>query len=144
MARKEIDISSRYKDYTATMTLNQLPANNQQMAALLAFPDYVRARKDVSVEIRVDGEEYEDEVPQRVLLTKSPDGFYMELNYSMDDWGWKHPLLLANDHLTEDEAKAVIISIFHECTDSIWIIQEGFKDISSEVYPEDDPEKGDA
>ena len=135
---KEIDISCRYKDYTAAATLNQLPADDDQMSAILSFLDYVRERKDVSVVFRINDERYEDEVPKEVLLAESPDGFYMELNYSMEEWEWNHPLLLANDHLTEEEAATVLISIFHDCTDDIAIISQGFGEVSSRVFSEED------
>ena len=137
MGKREIDISCRYKDYTAEVTLNELPANDEQMSGIIAFLDYVKERSDVSVIIRMNDEFYEDDVPQSVLLAESPNGFYMELNYSMDDWEWSHPLLLANDHLTLEEAASVLTSIFHDCTDDISIIQQGFGEVSSRVYPED-------
>lgn len=138
MAEKRIDFSCRYKDYTAEAVLNQLPANEKQMDAIIAFLDYVRQRNDVSVIIRANDERYADDVPQSVMLTKSPEGFYMELNYSRDDWEWNHPLLLANDHLTKDEAISVLSSIFYDCTDDLEIISNGFGEISSNIYTEED------
>ena len=46
--KKEIDISSRYKDYTCKATICQLPATDEQIAAALAFLSYVSERPDVS------------------------------------------------------------------------------------------------
>ena len=136
MKKSKIDINFRDKNYTAVFSLNKLPVNDKQMSSLLAFCDYVKKRKDVAVVIRINDEHYEDEVPQEVLLTESAEGFYMELNYSMVDWGWDHPLLLANDHLTEEEAATVLISIFHACTDNVQIVTRGFGKVSSSVYPD--------
>ena len=140
MGKREIDINCRYKDYTAEVTLNKLPANDKQMSGIIAFLDYVRERSDVSVIIRMKDEFYEDDVPQAVLLTESSNGLYMELNYSMEDWEWNHSLLLANDHLTEEEAAFVLTSIFKDCTDDIPIIQQSFGEVSSRVFSEDNME----
>ena len=137
MEERRIDYGCRYKDYTAEVAVNDLPVNEEQMSGLMAFIDYVKERTDVSVVIRINDEFYEDDVPQAVLLMKSPYGLYMELNYSMEEWDWDHPLLLANDHLTDEEAASVLVSIFHDCTDDIQIIFSHFGEVSSSVYPEE-------
>lgn len=134
--KRRIDYGCRNKDYTAEVSINDLPVNEEQMSGLIAFIDYVKERADVSVVIQMNDEFYEDDVPQAVLLTKSPYGLYMELNYSMEEWDWDHPLLLANDHLTEEEAASVLVSIFHECTDQIELISNHFGEVSSSIYPE--------
>lgn len=136
-----IDYNCRYKDYTAKAVLNHLPANDEQLSAIIAFLAYVRERTDVAVVIKSNDEEYADDVPQEVLLSASPQGYYMELNYSMEDWEWDHPLLLANDHLTEEEAASVLISIFRDCTDDIPIVFNGFGEVSSMVYPKEEAEE---
>ena len=138
MAERRIDYGCRYKDYTAEVTINDLPVNEEQMSGLIAFIDYVKERTDVSVVIRIKDEFYEDDVPQAVLLTKSPYGLYMELTYSMEEWEWDYPLLLANDHLTEEEAGSVLVSIFHECTDDNQIVFHHFGEISSSIYPKEE------
>ncbi len=106
------------------------------MSGLLALLTYVRERADVSVIIRIKDDFYKNDVPKVVLMAKSSYGLYLELEYSMEEWDWDHPLLLANDHLTEEEAAFVLVSIFHECTDDIQIITDHFKEVSSSVYPE--------
>lgn len=60
----------------------------------------------------------------------------MELTYSIGERGEDRPLLLTNDHLTEEEAAFVLVSIFHECTDDIEIIINHFGEASSGIYPE--------
>ena len=82
-------------------------------------------------------QEHEEDVPRGVMFAESPDGFYMELEYGMSEWNWSHPLLLANDHLTEDEAVSVLCSIFLECTDDDPVVSDSFVDVSSYVYPEE-------
>ena len=137
MAGREIDISCRRKDYTMEVSVCRLPVDDEKMSAILSFLDLVKVRKDVSVVIRIEDEEYEDDVPNSILLANSQEGFYMELSYSMDNWEWSHPLILANDHLDGDEAASVLTSIFHECTDQIPIVANSFGEISSKVYPEE-------
>lgn len=134
----EIDFKCRYKDYTVKAVLNHLPANEEQMSGIITFLAYVKERTDVAVVIRSNDEEYADDVPQEVLLSASPHGYYMELNYPMEDWEWDHPLLLANDHLTEEEAASVLTSIFRDCTDDIPIVSNEFGEVSSSVYPKEE------
>ncbi len=136
MTKRRIDYSCRYKDYTAKITINDLPVNEEQMAGLISFVDFIKERTDVSVVVQINDEVDKGDVPQTVLLTKSPYGLYMELTYSIGERGKDRPLLLANDHLTEEEAAFVLVSIFHECTDDIEIIINHFGEVSSGIYPE--------
>ena len=139
--KRKVDISSRYKDYTAELTLNGLPANHEQIKAVLGFLGYVKERGDVSVVMRINDEQYANEVPQTILFAESPKGLYMELCYSMDDFGWDHPLLLAHDHLSEEDAAGVLVAILDACTDNVSVIQKEFCDTTGWVY--EDEETGD-
>ncbi len=130
-----IDISSRYKDYTLKISVGHIPASDDQMSSLFELTEYVKERKDVSVVIEINDDE--DRVPGSVLMADSPDGIYMELAYQMDDFGWDHPLILANDHLTKDGAITVLDSIFYECTDDNYMIMHYFGEISSILFPKE-------
>ena len=54
----------------------------------------------------------------------------------MDDFKWEHPLILANDSLTAEEAEEVLRSILVDETDQIEIIIEHFHEVSSSIYKE--------
>ena len=140
MAGSKIKIDCRNKDYTMDATLSRLPANDEQLAAAISLFDMIKERPDVSAVIHRKDEEQADNVPQSILIADSPDGIYMELSYDMDDFGWSHPLILANDHLSREEAEEVLVSILRECTDQIEIINSGFGEISSTLFPEDERE----
>lgn len=136
MTKRRIDYACRFKDYTAKATVNNLPVSEEQMSALISLIDYVKERTDVSVVVQINDEVYKGDVPQSVLLTKSPYGLYMELTYSMENRDGDHPVLLANDHLTNEEAVSVLVSIFHECTNDIEVIFNYIGEVSSSIYPE--------
>lgn len=136
MTKRRIDYSCRYKDYTAKITINDLPVNEEQMAGLISLVDFVKERTDVSVVVQINNEVDKGDVPQTVLLTKSPYGLYMELAYTVEERGEDRPLFLANDQLTEEEAAFMLVSIFHECSNEIEIISDHFGEVSSVMYPE--------
>ena len=136
--RKDVDISSRFTAYTAVATINGLPADEKQMDAVLGFLFGLRNRKDTSLVIRTG----ESELPQEILAAATDSGIYMELSYQMDDFDWKHPLVLAHDHLTEEEAFTVLIGILEERTDNISIIMNEFRDVTSLIYPDEDAGSG--
>ena len=136
-----INTDYRYKDYTIDVTLNHLPANEEQMGATIGFLDYVKQRKDVFISILIKDPEMKGRVPQVVSLTDAREAYYMELEYSMDEFDWNHPLILANDHLSADEAKEVLISVFNECTDDIPLIEGCFGEISSRLYSDEEEDQ---
>ncbi len=137
MVEKDIILRCRNKQYSMVISVNSLPVQEKQMASLCSLLDYVRARDDTAIRVRIMDQEHEEDVPRGVMFAESPDGFYMELEYGMSEWNWSHPLLLANDHLTEDEAVSVLCSIFLECTDDDPVVSDSFVDVSSYVYPEE-------
>jgi hypothetical protein len=133
----KVDVNCRKKDYTYKVSLNNLPASEKQLTSSFSFINLVKGRKDVSVVIEINDIKEKDNVPQKILLADSKDGLYMELEYQMEDFGWDHPLHLANDHITEEEAATVLNSILVECTDDIPIITNGFCNISDWLYADD-------
>ena len=136
--KRSIEIGCREKDYTASVTIRKLPANEKQLEAILGFPAYVKERQDILMTVRIEDEEFKDDVPQAVSIADSPYGYYMELEYNMDEWNWDHPLLLANDHLTEEEAISILETIFRDCSDDNPIVTNCFGEISSSIYPEEE------
>ncbi len=136
MDRKEVDISYRNKDYTAAIGIGKLPVNEKQYESALLLLLRLEDRRDLNVRFRLNDEEQKDNVPQEILVAAAENGTYMELSYSMEEWDWDHPLLLANDHLTSEEAASVLYSLLVECTDDNEIIFNHFREISSQVYPE--------
>ena len=136
MAEKSIDFSFRNKDYTMELSIGKMPVSEKQMEAVFMLLNMVQERKDISLVLHLEDETVEDDVPQVILLADSADGFYMELSYSMEEWKWYHPLILANDHLNKAEVVAVLESILCKCTDQIPLIENGFGEISSRLYPE--------
>ena len=138
---RNVDISSRRKAFTAEIGVNHLPVNREQLEAALGFLGFVTKSRDTSVVIHINNKQYVNDVPLSILFAKSANGFYMELCYPMDDFGWDHPLLLAHDHLSEEDAACVLIAILDACTDNVPVIQKEFRDVTGWVYG--DKEMGD-
>lgn len=90
----------------------------------------VEQRQDLNTVLQLP----EGNQPQSVLISHTGHGYYMELNYPMNDFEWSHPLLLANDNLTIEEAVDVLWFLLVEGTDEIEIITNHFHEISSMIY----------
>ncbi len=138
---RNVDFKWRYKDYTIEIEIGQLPVTVQQMTGVFALLSHIQERRDTSVLIRLEDEEQADNVPQKIMIAASEKGIYMELSYAMDDWGWDHPLLLAHDHLCEEDAMGVLVAILDSCTDNVDVIQKEFRDISGWVYEEENEQE---
>ena len=102
------------------------------------FPKYcrlletVRQKQDFTASIVMEGsEDY-----NQILLSYTGEAYYLEILYPMDAYGWDHPLILANDSLTAEEAEGVLRSLLVDGTDQTEIITNHFHEISSSIYEE--------
>ncbi len=129
---KNVDINQRKRAYTAAMTVLHLPAEDNVIAACLAFLECLENNDETNFRIQIS--EKNPDLPKSILISGSQNGFYMELAYRMDDFGWEHPLILANDQLSMDEAFEVLCSILVEQTDNIPLIFNHFQDVTSLIY----------
>ena len=141
MEGRTVDLSVRNKEWSFVVRFSRLPVTPKQMAYVLGGLGHVMEDHKTREVIYLDDEDYEEDVPQAILMAASEKGIYMELNYAMDDFGWDHPLLLAHDHLSEEDAAGVLVAILDACTDNVSVIQKEFRDITGWVY--EDKETGD-
>ena len=131
-----MNIETKYRntDQSREIFIHELPITEEILEEIVAFLAFLKEHKDIAFILYLEDEHYVDDIPQAILLADSEKGFYMELAYSMAEWDWNHPLLLANDHLREDEAKDVLESILLNCTDQIPLIGTEFGEVSSSVF----------
>ena len=140
-AEDTVDISPCKQNYTYKVSLDRLPIGEKQINSFLRLLGMVKERKDTCVIIEINDKEQTENVPQKILFAGSENGIYMELEYQMDDFGWKHPLHLANDRLTENEAASLLKSILADITDENPVINNSFREIDSILYPGESEEE---
>ncbi len=76
-----------------------LPISEAQYGGILRLLGAMDSGKDALL-IRVSNhEDFEDFMA--VYLERRNDGYHMELDYPMDDFGWKYPLVLAGSLSTK-------------------------------------------
>ena len=116
----------------AKVKVNSFPIDESEFPKYRQLMDFVQQRQDVTVVIEIqDSTEY-----QEIRLSYTGEAYYLEITYPMDDFKWEHPLILANDGLTAEEAEEVLRSILVEETDQIEIIIDHFHEVSSSIYKE--------
>ena len=126
------DWSFRNKMFMAKVKVNSFPIDESEFPKYRQLMDFVQQRQDVTVVIEIqDLTEY-----QEIRLSYTGEAYYLEITYPMDDFKWEHPLILANDSLTAEEAEEVLRSILVDETDQIEIIIEHFHEVSSSIYKE--------
>ena len=126
------DWSYRNKTVTAKITVGSFPIDESEFPKYGQLLDYVRKKQDLTVVIEIeDSDEF-----QEIRLSRAGDAYRLAITYPMDDFGWEHPLILANDALTAGEAEEVLRSILVDGTDQTEIITNSFHEVSSTIYEE--------
>ncbi len=120
----------RKKDFNMKVEVPDFPIKADDFPTFSRLPELVRLKQNSSVTIETKGSEDYDQI----LLSWTGDAFYLEIVYPMDIYGWEHPLILANDSLTAEEAEEVLRSLLVDGTDQTEIITNHFHEISSSIY----------
>lgn len=130
--KKRTDWSYRIKMFNLKIPVDSFPVDESDFEQYLLFLELVRQSQSTSVAFGTAGsKDY-----QEIRLSYTGDAFYLEITYPMDDFGWDHPLILANDSLTLAEAEEVLRSLLVDGTDQTEIITNHFHEISSSIYEE--------
>ena len=120
----------REKDFNMKVEIPVFPVTADDFPKFSRLPELVRLKQNLTVTIETKGSEDYDQI----LLSCTGDAFYLEIVYPMDIFGWEHPLILANDSLTAEEAEEVLLSLLVDGTDQTEIIINHFHEISSSIY----------
>ena len=124
------DWSYRNKRYTARVTVRSLPIDESGFPRFRQLMDFVRQRQDVTVVIEIENsDDY-----QELRLSCTGEAYYLDITYPMDEFGWEHPLILADDRLTAAEAEEVLRSILVDENDQTDIIMKRFRQVSGFIY----------
>ena len=95
------------KEYTAEFTISALPASDRQVESLLTIAQILKT--DTSYILVIGLPNHDD--PQELSVSYYDDGYYMELSFPMDDFGWSHPLVLARSEMSYEEVESVITGV---------------------------------
>ena len=77
--------------------------------------------------------------PQEFRIGATSEGYFLALSYPMDDFGWSHPLILAEGDLPYEDVEQVIRGVCEEgkSTGDIPVVMEKLKDCTGEAFGED-------
>ena len=128
------------KDYTREcpvfLSFKSLPAPQQQISDIRTFVE--QCQLDSKRGLMIELPNHDD--PQEIRVEYLENGYYLELRYPMDDFGWSHPLVLAGDGLEYKDIESVLNRVLLEekSTEEIPIIMELLRDITESVFGETD------
>ncbi len=124
------------KEYTrecpVTMVFKSLPAPAQQVSDIRIFVELCQL--DPKRGLKVEIPNYDD--PREIWVEYRGNGYYLELSYPMDDFGWSHPLVLAGDGLEYKDIESVLNGILLEekSTEELPVVVESLKDVTASVF----------
>ena len=80
--------------------------------------------------------------PEEINVSYADGKYSMRLSFPMDDFGWKHPLILGKDGMNYNEVKEILTEICVNQTSTMEIpaIENSFRDITAEVFENEEPE----
>ena len=128
--RKRTDWSYRTKMFNMKVAVKAFPISADDFPKYCRLLETVRQKQDFTASIVMEvSEDY-----NQILMSYTGEAYYLEILYPMDAYGWDHPLILANDSLTAEEAEGVLRSLLVDGTDQTEIITNHFHEISSSIY----------
>ena len=102
------------KEYTrecpVIMVIKSLPAPQKQVADIRTFVELCQL--DSGRGIIVELPNHDD--PKEIRAEYRENGYYLELRFLMDDFGWSHPLVLAGDGLRYEDVESVLNGLLLE------------------------------
>ena len=118
--------------YWLGLKINSLPAEEQQIGALLQLTQRFAEEPEYAVKLTLPS--HDD--PRGMYFAWQGEGYFMVLAIPMEDYGWSHPLVLAAGGLAYGEVESVLegVLLAGKSTDEIPVIMEKMKDITSTVY----------
>ncbi len=117
-----------------TAVFRSLPAPQQQVKDLRIFVELCELdpKRGLKVELQNNND------PQEIWVEYRDNGYYLELSFPMDDFGWSHPLILASDGLGYKDIESVLNGILLDgkSTEEIPFVMESLKDVTKTVFGE--------
>ncbi len=114
---------------------DELPLSGRDLEDLLLIVRMLAIDRERALQIVLNTYVDVDEI--RVAAMK--EGYYLGLSLPLDDLGVDHPLILASECLTVDEVESVLRDICGkgEFIETIPVVQEKLKDVTSQIFGED-------
>ena len=130
------------KEYTkecpATVTFETLPADSQVFSDVCMFTELLQIDSKRNLKVLLPN----CDDPQEINVSYQDGKYSMRLSLPMDDYGWKHPLILGKDGMSCSEVKEILTEICVKQTSTMEItaIEDSFRDITTEVFGDESPE----
>ena len=131
----EFDSSKEFsQESPAKVIFDTLPADKRSfddMCIFIQIPEYPTPR---GLEILLPN--HNDPRAIRVLFQNGT--YSMKMIFSMEDFGWTHPLILGTDGLSFEDVKLILteICLNQRASKEIDIVVHGFQDITAQIYPD--------
>ena len=127
-----MNLELRERKYEIVVQVDDLPETADSFMKYLNLLGMLRERTDSRAILQLTGRDD----PQEILLSYGGEDYYMELNYPMDDFGWEHPLLLANDHVSFENTVSILWEILVKETETgdIQSVNKSFRNITEDIY----------
>ena len=114
---------------------DDLPLNQRDLEDLLLIVRMLAFDKERILQIDLPG----CDDPEEIRIAALENGYYLGLSFSMEDFGWTHPLLLAGEYLSVEDVLDVVSKVCGEgmSTGDIPVVMKKLKDVTTMVFGED-------
>ena len=122
-------------DCPVTVTYKTLPADEREFRDMCTFVELFQLDAKRSLKVELPNWDH----PQEFSVSYRDGNYRMRLTFPMEEFGWSHPMVLGADGMTFEHVKTIMteICLYQSDTKNIPLIVESFKDITSEVYGEE-------
>ena len=119
-------------EYYMRFTIHDLPAEEQQIDALLQIAEQLGNEQEYAVGLVMT---HHDD-PRGIHFAWQDEGYRVILTFPMDDFGWPHPLVLCGDGLTYEELREILRGICLEGrgTESFPVIMNEFRNVTDAAF----------
>ena len=121
--------------YMEQFTLNTLPMDERQLEAILTITRLLKIDSDHGLILLMPN----NHDPREIRIRWIDDGYFVGVNYPMEEFGWSHPLLLGAVGLEYKDVEMLVteICVNQTETEKIELVMNEFRDMTSQVYGED-------
>ena len=120
--------------YMEQFTLNTLPMDERQLEAILTITRLLKTDPDHGLILLMPN----NHDPREIRIRWIDDGYFVGFNYPMEEFGWKHPLLLGAVGLEYKDVEMLVteICVNQTETEKIDLVMNEFRDYTTQVYGE--------
>ena len=127
-------------DYTCRIR-SALPLNDRQLDSLYRIVEAMEHDCSTALFFEVSNYRQVDDF-MAVYIEHGDRGLHVELDYPMDDWGWKYPLVLAGN-LSLEKTRELLRRTLRDLEETcdIDFVFNGFRSVTAVRYGAKEPEE---